>query len=164
MENNTGDDIEDDLEEDQVIEEEEDLEEDSEEDSIDEEVESPKRIESRPKKEAYSTDRGRLMREVRIQTFRSSGPGGQHRNVTDSGVRIVHEPSGIVVTATESRSQGRNKEKAFERLIERLKESNRIEKTRIPTHKSRGTRERELDEKRRIHTKKRLRDRPDLED
>jgi len=123
-----------------------------------------KRAVHRPKKGGFSTDRGRLMREVRIDTFRGSGPGGQHRNVTDSGVRIVHEPSGIVVTATESRSQGRNKEKAFERLIERLEEYNKVEKTRIPTRRSRAAREEDLEDKRRVHTKKRLRGRPDLED
>ncbi|MBN4054750.1 peptide chain release factor-like protein [Nitrospira defluvii] len=117
-------------------------------------------VETKP----FSIDRLGLEKEVVIHTFRASGPGGQHRNVTDSGVRIVHKPSGLVVTATESRSQLRNKEKAFDRLIGRLQERNRIKKPRIPTKISRAARKRMLEEKHLIQKKKRLREKPDLED
>lgn len=116
------------------------------------------------KGKSFSTDRDILNKEVIIHTFRASGPGGQHRNVTDSGVRIVHEPSGLVVTATESRSQRRNKEKAFERLIANLNDRNRIEKPRIPTRKKAGARERELNEKHMVQQKKRLREKPELDE
>ena len=61
-------------------------------------------------------------KDLRIDTFRDSGPGGQHRNKTDSAVRITHLPSGVVVTATEERSQARNKKVAIERLRVKLKE------------------------------------------
>jgi protein subunit release factor A len=54
--------------------------------------------------------------QVRLDTFRSSGAGGQHRNKTDSGVRLLHFPTGIVVTATEERSQHQNRAVAWERL------------------------------------------------
>lgn len=54
--------------------------------------------------------------EVRVDTLRGTGPGGQHRNKTDSGVRLTHIPSGVVVTATEDRSQHVNRRVAWERL------------------------------------------------
>ncbi len=99
-----------------------------------------------------------------IHTYRATGPGGQHRNVTDSGVRIVHRLSGITVTATESRSQHRNKDKAYERLIQRLKKMNHREKPRVPTRKSHNVRERILKEKDLLQKKKRLRKPPGPED
>ena len=68
-----------------------------------------------------------------MQTFRASGPGGQHRNVTNSAVRLRHLPSGVTVVATESRSQHRNREKAFSRLIARLEAVNHVPKRRIVT-------------------------------
>lgn len=58
--------------------------------------------------------------DVRIDTFRDSGPGGQHRNKADSAVRITHLPTGVVVTATEERSQHLNRLTAWQRLEQRL--------------------------------------------
>lgn len=58
--------------------------------------------------------------DIRVDTFRGSGNGGQHRNKTDSAVRITHIPTGTVVTATEDRSQHRNRVVAFERLRTKL--------------------------------------------
>lgn len=113
---------------------------------------------------AFSLELDVLKKEVKIETFRASGPGGQHRNVTDSGVRLVHFPSGVVVTATELRSQIRNREKAFERLIARLKGLNRVKKRRIPTRKGRAVRERELGKKHQIQDKKKMRKKPGPED
>ena len=52
--------------------------------------------------------------------FKSPGPGGQHKNKTESGVRILHRPTGILVTATERRSQFQNRAVALARLRERL--------------------------------------------
>ena len=56
-----------------------------------------------------------------VQTFASGGPGGQHQNKTESGVRIVHRDSGAVGESREHRSQHMNKQAAFERLAKSVK-------------------------------------------
>jgi ribosome-associated protein len=105
----------------------------------------------------YSVERAALELETQIETFRASGPGGQHVNKTNSALRLVHPPSGVVVIAQDSPSQARNRELAFARLIERLRRLNYVPKKRIATKPSKGARERRLQSKKLTGKTKRAR-------
>lgn len=62
--------------------------------------------------------------DITIESYRSGGPGGQHVNKTESGVRITHLPTGITVTSTKERSQYMNKQDALKKLSAILKNAN----------------------------------------
>jgi protein subunit release factor B len=84
-------------------------------------------MQRRPRKTLFSPD------EIRVDTFKSSGPGGQHKNKRETAVRVRHLPSGITALATEHRSQARNKELALRRLDVKLRALQKKKKRRIPT-------------------------------
>jgi ribosome-associated protein len=106
-----------------------------------------------------------LLAECEVQTFRAGGPGGQHQNVTDSAVRLVHRPSGLTVTSRAQRSQYLNKTDALRRLRLKLRRLNEPPPPpRRPTRPSRAAKERRLAEKTRRATAKRLRRPPSADD
>ncbi len=105
-----------------------------------------------------------LLAECEVQTFRASGPGGQHVNRRETAVRLRHRPTGIVVVCQQERSQARNKQIALAGLRRRLQARMRRRRRRIPTTVPRSVRERILAEKKRHALKKRLRGRPGIDD
>lgn len=88
-----------------------------------------------------------LALECEIQPYRSSGPGGQKKNKTESSVRVIHRPTGIVRIATESRSQSANRLRALARIAEALAARRRKAKPRKPTRPTAASEERRLREK-----------------
>src|SRR5688500_5232005 len=101
-----------------------------------------------------------LLRECEVQTFRSSGPGGQHVNKTESAVRLRHLPSGVVVTSRQERSQHRNKALCLQRLRRKIAQMNYSPAKRVLTRVSRAAKNRTLEEKARRSRIKRLRSKP----
>ena len=106
----------------------------------------------------------RLLADCDVETYRGSGPGGQHRNKTESAVRVTHRPSGIVRVGTEHRSQSRNRELALERVWRALEARRRRPKPRIATRPTRASRDARLEGKRRESARKSSRRRPAPED
>jgi protein subunit release factor B len=81
--------------------------------------------------------------------FVAGGPGGQHRNKSETGVRLSHPETGAAVTATERRSQAQNRSAALQRLRERLRALSHVPRPRRATKPSRGAKERRLAAKKR---------------
>jgi len=119
-------------------------------------------------KRASAAELEALARDCDIEFTRAGGPGGQHRNKVETAVRLTHRPSGVVVLASERRSQTRNKELALERLAGKLaaiEEQRRLERQRRNRPKTRPTKaakRRRVEQKRQHGEKKRTRRRPPI--
>ena len=98
---------------------------------------------------ALGLSREALLAECDVDRFVASGPGGQHRNKTESAVRLRHRPTGLVASATERRSQGMNQAEAIARLRDKLRALTFVPKLRRATAPTRGSNERRLAGKRR---------------
>jgi protein subunit release factor A len=106
-----------------------------------------------------------LLAESEIDVYRSSGPGGQKKNKTESSVRVRHLPTGLIRIATEHRSQTRNRELALQRLFDTLEARKRKPKPRVATKPTRSAKVKRLESKRREGAIKSLRrERPARED
>ncbi len=119
---------------------------------------------SQPNKLPVPPDDVSLLQECEVQTFRSGGKGGQHQNTTDSGVRIVHTPTGITATARERRSQLQNRKLALARLRERLEEHHAEPPLRVATRVPRKQQKKRREEKRKRSETKKLRRPPPSDD
>lgn len=105
---------------------------------------------------------GKLLAQCRVETFRAGGPGGQHQNTTESAVRLTHEPTGVVMTCRQERSQHRNRKLALRRLRKKLLAMARKQRKgeRKETKVPKREKERRLREKRRRSRIKKLRKDP----
>jgi len=101
-----------------------------------------------------------LLQECQVSAFRSSGAGGQHVNKTDSAVRLVHLPSGLVTTCQTERSQYLNKRECIRKLRKTVERLNYRKPKRIATKMSRGVKVRNLEKKAKHSEKKRNRKLP----
>lgn len=108
-------------------------------------------------------DPEKVLAECDEEFVRAGGPGGQHRNRRETGVRLTHRPSGTVVMATERRSQSQNRHLALERLVAKLEAKRKPRKRRKRTRKGRGVLARERKERARLKDKKSVRGRVDPE-
>ena len=109
-------------------------------------------------------DDATLLSHCRVETFRAGGPGGQHQNTTETGVRLVHLPTGVRASARDHRSQARNRKLALTRLREKLVERSRTRKPRKKTRPSAASRRRRRESKERRSERKRMRRRPRADD
>ncbi len=103
-----------------------------------------------------------LLSKCKVETFRSSGKGGQHANKTESAVRLTHLKSGIQVTCQDERSQYLNKVKCIKELRIRIKKHNYIPSKRIPTKPTKGSVERRISTKKHKSEKKNNRKKPNV--
>ncbi len=103
-----------------------------------------------------------LLSECRMQTFRSGGKGGQNVNKVETGVRLIHLPSGLVAQSTTERSQYLNKMRCIKRMRQKAAEANYRAPERVPTKVPFSVVQSQKDQKKRNATKKQHRRKPAL--
>lgn len=101
-------------------------------------------------------------KDCKVENIRASGPGGQHRNRRETGIRLTHEPTGIVVTAVEQRERFRNLVNAKKRMQKALEKFYYRNPKRIPTHIPQWVDEQRLKAKHEKARKKKSRQEPDV--
>jgi ribosome-associated protein len=104
-----------------------------------------------------------LLAQCDVETFRSSGPGGQNVNRRETAVRLRHRPTGLAISRQEERTQGRNKQLALESLREKLRAMNHRRRKRVATAMPNAIRETILENKKRRSDLKRQRRAPFLD-
>jgi ribosome-associated protein len=100
---------------------------------------------------------GALLGQCEVQAHRAGGPGGQHRNKTETAIRLVHAPSGVSAEGKDQRSRTQNLAAALARLREKLARRAYRPPPRRPTRPTQGSRRRRREEKIRLSAKKRER-------
>ena len=95
-----------------------------------------------------------LLGQCEVQAHRASGPGGQHRNKSETAIRLVHLPSGVTAEGKDERSQTQNRRIALERLREKLEKRAYRPPPRHKTRPSRAAKARRLDTKKLTSRKK----------
>lgn len=113
------------------------------------------------KRKTWNLDPDALAADCDVTPVRGSGPGGQHRNKSYTGVRLRHRPSGVVATVTRNRSYSRNLAIALELVADKLRERMKRRKKRVATKVPRSVNRRRLDEKNKRSQTKQLRTRID---
>lgn len=96
-------------------------------------------------------------KDIKVKFFKSSGPGGQHKNKKFTAVKVTYLPIGISAVATEQRSQAQNKEIALQRLKDKIAKLTKKKKKRIPIKIPKAVKEKILESKKRRGQIKRLR-------
>ena len=105
-----------------------------------------------------------LARQCQAEAFHASGPGGQGVNTSDSAVRMVHLPTGIVAVSREQRSQLQNRQACLRKIQRQLEVRARRPKVRKATKPSKAAKQRRLDAKHRRSDVKANRRRPGMDD
>ena len=99
-----------------------------------------------------------LLAQCEVQAHRASGPGGQHRNKTETAIRLVHGPSGVSAEGKDQRSRTQNLGAALARLREKLARRAYRPPPRRPTRPTRASKQKRIEAKRHLAAKKRQRE------